>query len=346
MSKVIEKNCNINNRTYLGNKYKLLNFIKNVVEENCDNVKSIADIFSGTGSVASAFQNLTIYTNDILYSNYICNYAWFSSDNFDKAKIKTIINEYNLLHKKTKNYMTENFANTYFGFEDCSKIGFIREDIENKYKNGVINTRERAILICSLIYAMDKIANTCGHYDAFIHGTKFKNKLFLSYPNVYENNQQRNMCFNMDSNVLIKQINPDLIYIDPPYNSRQYCDAYHLLENVALWNKPEVKGIARKMDRSNLKSEYCSANATKCFEDLINNARSKYIILSYNNMGKKGNDRSNAKISDSDIMRILSNKGTVKVFNENYKAFTAGKSDIKNNEERLFLCICKKEKPL
>ena len=59
----------------------------------------------------------------------------------------------------------------------------------------------------------------------------------------------------MDSNELVKNIEADLVYIDPPYNSRQYCDAYHLLENVARWEKPEVFGVARKMDRSTMKSK-------------------------------------------------------------------------------------------
>jgi adenine-specific DNA-methyltransferase len=57
-------------------------------------------------------------------------------------------------------------------------------------------------------------------------------------------------------------------------------------------------------------------------------------------MAEKGNDRSNAKITDEDIMRILQKKGEVKVFSEDYKAFSTGKSDIKENQERLFLCIC------
>jgi len=64
-------------------------------------------------------------------------------------------------------------------------------------------------------------------------------------------------------------------------------------------------------------------------------------LLSYNNMAKKGNDRSNAKISDEDIMKILEAKGQVMVFSKDYKAFTTGQSDIEGNEERLFLCICR-----
>ena len=57
-------------------------------------------------------------------------------------------------------------------------------------------------------------------------------------------------------------------------------------------------------------------------------------------MAEKGNGRSNAKITDEDIMRILSAKGEVKVFSESYKAFTTGKTVIDDNEERLFLCKC------
>ena len=65
----------------------------------------------------------------------------------------------------------------------------------------------------------------------------------------------------MDSNILANEIKGDVVYIDPPYNSRQYSDAYHLLENLALWNKPEVFGKAKKMDRSHIKSKYCSKDA-------------------------------------------------------------------------------------
>ena len=89
-----------------------------------------------------------------------------------------------------------------------------------------------------------------------------------------------------------------------------------------------------------MKSKYCTRSATKAFEQLIDDINARYILLSYNNMAKKGNDRSNAKISDDDIIRILENKGEVKIFSENYKAFTAGKSTINDNKERLFLCKC------
>ena len=279
-----------------------------------------------------------------MYSNYICHVAWFSSEHYSEEKVIKIITQYNNLKITEDNYMSDNFSNTYFSLDDCRKIGFIRQDIEDKFNLGYINARERALLITSLLYAMDKIANTCGHYDAYRQGVEFEKHLELYVPQPEPDVNENNVCYNMDTNELAPEIEADLIYIDPPYNSRQYCDAYHLLENVARWEKPEVFGVARKMDRTALKSDYCTQKATVAFENLIDSIHAKYILLSYNNMANKGNDRSNAKISDNDIMRILSKKGKVKVFSEDYKAFSTGKSDIQANQERLFLCICNNER--
>jgi len=333
----------INNRRYLGNKYKLLPFITEVVNSQCSNIFSVADIFSGTGSVASAFIDKQIITNDLMYSNFICNFAWFSSQTFDRAKLTRIISKYNSLNINESNYMTENFSDTYFSRNDCAKIGYIREDIECLYSEHKINEREKALLIMSLLYAMDKIANTCGHYDAYIQGTIFYRHLVLAVPSVNTLNNPLNKCYNEDANELVKYIYADLVYIDPPYNSRQYCDAYHLLENVARWEKPDVFGVAKKMDRTSMKSRYCTKSAEIAFKELIERINAKYILFSYNNMSNKGNERSNAKISDKAIFEILNKKGRVQVFEESYKAFSTGKSDIKDNAERLFLC-CVKDK--
>lgn len=336
--KQFSSNAEIQNRRYLGNKFKLLDFIKEVVEKNCTGIETVADIFSGTGAVASAFIDKIIITNDLLYNNYLCNLAWFGSESVRLNFISSLIESYNQNQNFEENYMTENFADTYFSKIDCSKIGFIREDIEKKFLSGIVTERERAILIASLIYAMDKIANTCGHYDAWRRGVIFERHLKLQMLNIPARNNKQNRCFNENANELVKHIKADLIYIDPPYNSRQYSDTYHLLENVARWEKPSVYGVALKPDRKNLKSAYCTLKATEAFEDLIQHCRAKYILLSYNNMAQKGNDRSNARISDEDIFRILNAKGSVQVFSKEYRAFTTGKSNIRGNEERLFLC--------
>ena len=338
ISKLGLKQSFINNRRYLGNKYSLSDFIRKTVDENCKGVNIVIDMFSGTGAVANTFKDKMLITNDLLYSNYLSNYAWFGSESYSKEKIIEIIYEYNRLKTSDNNYMRAKFADTFFSADDCSKIGYIREDIEEKYKNKEINFKEYAILITSLLYAMDKIANTVGHYDAYRKNVDFEKTLVLNVLLPEETMNSNNACYNLDAKELIKTIKGDLLYLDPPYNSRQYCDAYHLLENVARWEKPEVYGVARKMDRTALKSDYCMITATKAFQDLIEKADAKYILLSYNNMSNKGNDRSNAKISDEDILRILSKKGKVTIFESDYKSFSTGKSDIQDNKERLFLC--------
>ena len=82
----------------------------------------------------------------------------------------------------------------------------------------------------------------------------------------------------------------------------------------------------------------CSVSAPLAFKDLIENIDAKYIIVSYNNMGKKGAGRSQAKISDEDIMGTLSKKGKVKVYETDFREFNTGKTHIDNHKERLFIC--------
>ena len=335
-SPVLNK-ISINNRRYLGNKYKLSGFIKSVIEAECGDFESFADMFAGTGAVASVFADKKLITNDILYSNYVCHQTWFGNQEYSEDKIIEILNFYNKICTQKDNYMSRNFGNTYFNRSVCRKIGFIREDIEDSFMNGLINEREKCILITSLLYAMDKIANTCGHYDAYRKNGELDRKFELCLPEIESTNPE-NELYNCDVNESASFIKADVVYLDPPYNSRQYCDAYHLLENVARWEKPEVKGVAKKMDRIHLKSDYCTKNAVKVFEELIQKINAKFIVLSYNNMAEKGDERSNAKISDTDILRILGKKGKVKVFSQDHKAFSTGKSCIDNNSERLFVC--------
>ena len=335
------KMVSINNRRYIGSKFRMINFIKETMNKEKIEYSSFLDLFGGTGIVGDFFndQKTKVYVNDLLKSNYISYLAWFGNEKIDKNKIREYIEKYNSLTDLEDNYFSLNFSNTYFSEENCKKIGFIREDIEDNYTNNNLNIRERAILITSLLYAMDKIANTVGHYDAYRKTGDLNKKLELCMLDLKSNtNNKNNKIFNEDSNELVRTLKADVVYIDPPYNSRQYSDAYHLLENVAMWEKSEVHGVAKKMERNGIKSKYCSVSAPLAFKDLIENIDAKYIIVSYNNMGKKGAGRSQAKISDEDIMSTLSKKGKVKVYETDFREFNTGKTHIDNHKERLFIC--------
>lgn len=337
----MEKKFSITNRRYLGSKTKLLSFIHETIEKESLDFNSILDLFAGTGVVAGSFNDgkHKVMVNDILECNRCAYNAFFGNQAIDEMKLKELIDEYNLKEVTKSNYFSENYSDTFFSKKNCKKIGYIRDNIELLYKEDKINEREKDYLITSLLYAMDHIANTVGHYDAFRRGGDLSKDLImlpLDVPSIAVN--VNNEIYKKDSNELAKHIECDLVYIDPPYNSRQYCDAYHLLENVATWKKPKVFGVARKMDRTGLKSRYCENSAPRVFDRLIKDLNCKYIVVSYNNMGLKGAGRSQAKISDVDIIRSLEQKGKVSIYETDFNQFTTGKTNVDDHKERLFVC--------
>ena len=328
----------INNRRYIGSKYKLLPHIQEFINSNCEDIKTTADIFAGTGVVSELFRSMgkNIITNDILLSNYYIYSTFFINETYDSKKIKDIIisfNEYEPIHD---NYVSEHFGNAFFSINNARKIGYIREEIE-KLKS-ILTFKEYSILITSLIYAMDKIANTCGHYDSYRKTLSEVQPLNLLFPNIKTYDVQAEI-YQSDANLLVKSIKSDLVYIDPPYNSRQYGDAYHLLENIVSWKQEEVHGIAKKY-QNRIKSKYCTIQAYNAFSELIENINSRYIVVSYNNMGQKGSERSNAKISHEEIQTLLQQKGKVTIKEIGYRPFSTGKSDIQDHKELLYLCEC------
>lgn len=213
-------------------------------------------------------------------------------------------------------------------------VGYARQDIEDNISN--FTKKEYYILLATLIYNLDRCANTVGHFDAYIK-KDIPHKHFSLNP-IDSQSYTKVEIHNEDANKLAKEIEADVVYIDPPYNSRQYCAAYHLYENLIRWEKPELKGVALKFDQKEKKSTYCTQKAITAFSDLIHSLKARYIILSYNNMAKKGNGRSNSRMDDEDILKVMSEVGNVKIFSQEHRAFTTGKSNRKDNEERLFFC--------
>ncbi len=330
----------LQNRRYLGNKYKLLNFIEDIVRQECSGYESFCDIFAGTGVVGSRFnqKSVKIISNDILASNYFPLRAFLGANKINIEGIKKKINILNSIETDEDNYFSSHFGNTYFTMENARKIGAIREKIDSI----VTSDDEKSVLITALLYAVDKIANTVGHYDAFRKKLDTIQPLRLLLPDLNPKNNRNNEIYREDANQLVRRVAFDILYIDPPYNSRQYSDAYHLLENLATWEKPIVYGVAKKMNRVHIKSEYCLKSASKAFADLIKNANCKHILVSYNNTGDSKHVRSNARISDEQIINTLKGRGNVQIFERNYRAFTAGKSNGNGHTERVFYCKVKK----
>ena len=331
---------NMYNRRYTGSKYKLMEWIRELIKDNCEG-KTFFDVFAGTGVVTEYLINdyEKFIINDFLYSNEVIYKGFLLQENYDMDKLANIVELYNKKDrtKLKDNYVSINFGNKYFNDSDAKLIGKIREDLGNKISKKEINNKEYYILLSPLLFSIDKIANTCGHYDAYrkIDNIESKFKYELILPKKL-NKKQKIEIFREDSNKLAKKVKADIAFIDPPYNSRQYSRFYHVLENITKWEKPELYGTALKPKEENM-SEYCKTSAPTIFKDLIDNLNVKYIVVTYNNTYNSKSSSSKNKITLEEIKEILEEKGKTKVFDKPYKFFNAGKTDLKNHKEYVFI---------
>ena len=332
----MDERTEIQSRRYIGSKAKLIPWIFDTIRNETAGVKSFCDIFAGTGVVANeAIKRYEkVVVNDLLYSNNVIYNAFWGKGRVNGKKLLSLLGEYNSLDpsKLKPNYFSVNFGGKFFDELEAKRIGFVRENIEQRKED--LSTKEYNILLASLIYGMDKIANTLGHYEAYIHKPIQHRSLILK-PIKYESN--KNVTIHMgDANLLARKISTDLVYIDPPYNSRQYSRFYHVYETLVKWNKPKLAGTAMKPPLENM-SEYCSARARDAMQDLIKNLKTKYIVVSYNNTYHSKSSSSENKIRLEEIQEILDSVGKTKIFEHSHQFFNAGKTEFKDHKELLFV---------
>lgn len=332
---VKENYFQLHNRRYIGNKYKLIEWIFSILDKECKG-KSFTDIFAGTGVVAAVASKHfnEVILNDFLYSNHAIYQAFFDTDVWDQDKIINIIKNYNNINGEDldENYFSINFGGKFFSKNSAKIIGFVRENIEKNRKN--LTDREYHMLISSLLYSVDKIANTVGHYDAYFKKESIEDNFFMRPIDPVE--VKSASIFREDANSLAKRMQTDIVYIDPPYNSRQYSRFYHVLETLTKWDKPKLHGVALKPEPENM-SDYCRVSAKDRFTELVNDINAKYLVVSYNNTYDSKSNSSQNKITLEEIKNILTKRGKTKIFEKDYRHFNAGNTDFNNHKEYLFV---------
>lgn len=324
---------------YIGNKTRLLDFIHDSMKDSCVPSSGIfIDIFSGTTSVAQYFKKLgySIISNDFMTYSYVFQRAYIKSNLLPKficlggLKIEEVLHILNSL-KPIKGYAFNNYAPSginkrqYFSNDNAMMIDAIRDQIETWKNKHKINQEEFYILLACLIDAADFVANMSGTYGAYlkIWRSMALKKIELKVPKIF-NNKIDNQVFQEDSNILVRKIKGDIIYIDPPYNARQYAPNFHVLESIAVWDKQDLKGKTGLRDYSSQKSLYSlKGSCTNIFEDLVKNINAKFIVLSYNNEGI---------ISRENILQILESRGQVMEYKLNYRRFRTER----NHEKRQY----------
>lgn len=317
---------------YIGSKYSLLDFIDNTIKGIVgDNLSDLVfcDLFAGTGIVGRHFKTRVekVISNDWEYYSYVLNRNYIGNHLEIKGK-EEYIAKLNKLKGIDDGFIYSQYClgggnnRQYFSDENGKKIDAVRVAIEEWKTNGEISDDMYYFLLCSLIESADKCANTASVYGAFLKSLKKSaQKPIVITPATYQFNSHNHQVYREDANTLIKSISGDILYLDPPYNARQYGANYHLLNTIAEYKVFEPKGKTGLREYN--KSDYCSKAVVRdSFENLIADAKFKYIVLSYNNEGLMSIDT---------IRQIMSKYGRYQVFQKEYTRFRADKAETRNH---------------
>ena len=313
---------------YIGSKYKLINFIQGTIHNvaGSDLSKKIfCDLFAGTGIVGRTFKTSTkkIIANDCEYYSYVLNKNYIEN-HVEIPDKQEYIDELNRLPLIDTGFIYRNYClgggsgRQYFSDYNGKKIDTIRQCIEKWRSIGRINDNLYYFLLTSLLESADKLANTASVYGAFLkHLKRTAQKEMVLAPAEFETNDNIHDVYNEESNTLIKKIEGDILYLDPPYNARQYGANYHLLNTIAKYDEfiPSGKTGLRKYQ----KSAWCRFRKVENeFNDLLKNAQFKCVFLSYNNEGL---------MPMKTIKRIMSKYGRYDLAVTDYQRFKADRDD-------------------
>jgi adenine-specific DNA-methyltransferase len=300
---------------YIGNKENLLDKIYQVMESKNIHGNSFFDFFAGTTSVSRFFKKLDyqIFSSDLMYFSYVLQKAYVENNqllNFDKllkqinfqstslfASPLHIVIEYLNQIKPVEGFISNNYTpygtaeleipRMYYSDENGKIIDAIRQKIELWKTENLINENEYFILLACLIETVPFYANISGVYAAFQKkwDPRAVKKIILR-PIEFIVNNKENLSFNENSTNLLSQVEADIFYLDPPYNQRQYAPNYHILETIAKYDNPTIRGVSGLRNYQNQKSKFCNANsAIQELNKIAKEGKFKTLILSYNTEG-------------------------------------------------------------
>ncbi len=344
---------------YIGNKENIINQIDNVLEVNKITGESFFDFFSGTTSVARYYKQkgYTVYSSDIMYMSFCLQKAYI--ENNEEPLFERLIPNINVVNTHStlfntpfetviaylnqipdrKGFIYENYTPSgtknleiprmYFSDENGLRIDAIRQQIEEWKKEGLLLENEYYILLSCLIETVSFYANVAGVYAAFYKkwDPRAIKRLELRTIRLY-NNQKKNVVYNVDSLDLAETISTDLLYLDPPYNARQYLPNYHLVETIAKYDNPQIKGVSGMRDYENKKSTFCNhKTALRDLELIIQKSKFKHLILSYNSEGI---------MSKEDIINTMSKYGKVIFEQFQYARFKSNNNGLAKTKRTVY----------
>lgn len=331
---------------YIGNKRKLLPLIRQAIVSTGVKSGLFADLFAGSGAVSRLAKTMgfRVAANDWEPYSYHINKAYIelnSPPRFERlGGVRKTFDMLNSLQPvrgyiatyycpaETENPYVER-ERMFYTQENGRRIDAIRERIKLWRDENIIDAAEESVLLASLIFQAAYCSNTSGVFKGFHRGWggatrtawyRIRSDLTLSPP-LFFDNMKENEVHRTDAHDLALTLSADIAYIDPPYNQHQYGSNYHLLNTVALWDKPPVepyitrgsKSAIRTDWRNERRSPYCyKSTALPAFRELVNRIDARYILVSYSTDGI---------IPVEQLLSVLGERGRLRVVARDYKRY-------------------------
>jgi adenine-specific DNA-methyltransferase len=319
---------------YTGSKREIIPVLLELIKPL--KVRTVLDGFSGTTRVSQALKRsgYTVYANDIAAWSKIFGQCYLLNKK-PTAYYAPMIEHLNNIPRR-QGWFSEHYGGEandgcavqndgkkkMWQLHNTMKLDAIRQEIDKITEDEI----ERAVLLTSLILAMDKVDNSIGHQVAYLRqwAPRAYKKMKMEVPQLILDKRKHGV-YQEDIFGLAKKVEVDLAYFDPPYGSAnelmppsrvRYASYYHIWKTICLNDRPKLVGAANRREdssdvvsgsifeefRKNSGGRYVAIDA---IEKLIKKTKAKYIVLSYSNNGRASLE------AILDILRRLNLKSSV-----------------------------------
>lgn len=314
---------------YMGSKQSLLPFIEAAIDHfvasmsNADlgliktEPKSFFDAFAGSGRVSYYFRDhYRIISNDKLSFSKVILSAYLNNP-YASSHYKKYIRHLNNLNRDFFESCDGWFSQTYGGEwnegrsedengvkkvwlkKNARRIDMMRHQIALWQQSGEISDSEEAVLLLSLILAVNKVSNVVGHQNGYLKRwcIAAQRDIHLEVPQLEKRSQSKHKHLTGDIFEQLPNIKADLAYFDPPYGTNnknlvvatRYSSFYHLWHTLVTNDRPQTFGKASKPVHTKGYTEPLERNKRAVvmpkFIRLIEEVRAPIVAFSYSNKG-------------------------------------------------------------
>lgn len=279
---------------YMGTKTKLLSWLFRHVNRHAQalglkpNETVFMDACCGSGAVTvkAATEGYKVVSNDLLRFAYHVARGKTCLPPGKLAEARELIFQINALPP-----VQGHFYKSYSpagGRMFLHEENAVRVDAARAFIQGVQDPDLQSYLYYCLIEALSRVDNTVGVQAAYLKSWRREAMhplVLLDEPRVWHGGGRvfnRDLLELLDDSELRVGGPEEILYIDPPYVSREYAPNYHLYEAVVAAKDPVVRGVTG-LPEEYPRSEFCGrVDAVEAFLGrILERTQAQLVVISY-----------------------------------------------------------------